>query len=291
MISEWLSPQIRRAARSRRRGGWRSRQSLSGPSRSQLDPRHALVPEQEVQHLEALGAECARVVSGSTGVLMQDDSRARVVSGSTGVLMQDDSRARSEHQGFETSGKRAQERRCNAPKRQAATRAVGHARAVQQEAPSSLVGHPKSKVLSVKSKVLSVKSKVLSVKRSQSNQRPSEAICDHQRPSEVIRGYQRSSEVIRGHQRPSEAMHIRGHQRPSHLRVISGHQWSSEAISPARHQWSSESSVVISESSVVIRGHLTCASSVVIRFISGHQWPSVAISPARSRMDQEEEPR
>ena len=277
MISEWLSPQIRRAARSRRRGGWRSRQSLSGPSRSQLDPRHALVPEQEVQHLEALGAECARVVSGSTGVLMQDDSRARVVSGSTGVLMQDDSRARSEHQGFETSGKRAQERRCNAPKRQAATRAVGHARAVQQEGPSSLVAH--------------LKSKVLSAKRSQSNQRPSEAICDHQRPSEVIRGYQRSSEVIRGHQCPSEAMHIRGHQRPSHLRVISGHQWSSEAISPARHQWSSESSVVISESSVVIRGHLTCASSVVIRFISGHQWPSVAISPARSRMDQEEEPR
>ena len=260
MISEWLSPQIRRAARSRRRGGWRSRQSLSGPSRSQLDPRHALVPEQEVQHLEARGAECARVVSGSTGVLMQDDSRAR-----------------SEHQGFETSGKRAQERRCNAPKRQAATRAVGHARAVQQEGPSSLVAH--------------LKSKVLSAKRSQSNQRPSEAICDHQRPSEVIRGYQRSSEVIRGHQCPSEAMHIRGHQRPSHLRVISGHQWSSEAISPARHQWSSESSVVISESSVVIRGHLTCASSVVIRFISGHQWPSVAISPARSRMDQEEEPR
>ena len=238
MISEWLSPQIRRAARSRRRGGWRSRQSLSGPSRSQLDPRHALVPEQEVQHLEALGAECARVVSGSTGVLMQDDSRARVVSGSTGVLMQDDSRARSEHQGFETSGKRAQERRCNAPKRQAATRAVGHARAVQQEGPSSLVAH--------------LKSKVLSAKRSQSNQRPSEAICDHQRPSEVIRGYQRSSEVIRGHQCPSEAMHIRGHQRPSHLRVISGHQWSSEAISPARHQWSSDSSVVI----------------------SGHQWPS-----------------
>ena len=223
MISEWLSPQIRRAARSRRRGGWRSRQSLSGPSRSQLDPRHALVPEQEVQHLEALGAECARVVSGSTGVLMQDDSRAR-----------------SEHQGFETSGKRAQERRCNAPKRQAATRAVGHARAVQQEAPSSLVGHPKSKVLSVKSKVLSVK-------RSQSNQRPSEAICDHQRPSQVIRGYQRSSEAISVHQRPC----------------------TSEAI----------------------RGHLTCASSVVIRVISGHQWPSVAISHARSRMDQEEEPR
>ena len=238
MISEWLSPQIRRAARSRRRGGWRSRQSLSGPSRSQLDPRHALVPEQEVQHLEALGAECARVVSGSTGVLMQDDSRAR-----------------SEHQGFETSGKRAQERRCNAPKRQAATRAVGHARAVQQEAPSSLVGHPKSKVLSVKSKVLSVKSKVLSVKRSQSNQRPSEAICDHQRPSQVIRGYQRSSEAISVHQRPCTSEAIRGHLTCASsvvIRVISGHQWPSEAISPARHQWSSESSVVI----------------------SGHQWPS-----------------
>ena len=53
----------------------------------------------------------------------------------------------------------------------------------------------------------------------------------------TIRGHQRSSEAIRGHQRSSEAISV--HQRPC----------TSEAI----------------------RGHLTCASSVVI---SGHQWPS-----------------